>query len=62
MTAATDTLPLSAECTLAQRPEYRRLHQDCRQTTDIPLAGYAGVLLQRRCGCTCHREARGSGT
>ncbi|MEV0642890.1 hypothetical protein AB0I77_49925 [Streptomyces sp. NPDC050619] len=55
MTApATETSPLSAECTLAQRPEYEALHGDCRQTKDIPLPRTTGILLQPRCGCPCH--------
>lgn len=53
-TPATESLLLSAECTLAERPEYSQLHGDCRQTKDIPLPGASGVLLQRRCGCSCH--------
>lgn len=55
MTApATESAPLSAECTLASNPEYRGLHRDCRQTQDIPLPHSTGILLQRRCGCSCH--------
>lgn len=45
----------SAECALAtQRPEYRSLHGDCRQTNDIPLPCSRRVLLVRRCRCACH--------
>ncbi|WP_405948344.1 hypothetical protein OG588_19015 [Streptomyces prunicolor] len=55
MTApATDSSAWSAECIVAQRPEYKELHDDCRQTTDIPLPGTTGILLQPRCGCACH--------
>jgi hypothetical protein len=53
-----EALPRSAECTLAQRPGYKGLHRDCRQTKDIPLPHASGILLQRRCGCTCHPWAR----
>lgn len=56
MTAPVDNpASLSAECTLAQRQDYRDVHRDCRQTKDIPLPHGGGILLQRRCGCTCHR-------
>lgn len=50
---ATDA-PLSAECTLGQRPEYEGLHGECRQTRDIPLPHSNGLLLVRRCPCPCH--------
>ncbi|MFF0094176.1 hypothetical protein ACFYSF_30040 [Streptomyces canus] len=53
----TDPPPLSAECTLGQRPDYRDVHRECRQTKDVPLPHSNGaVLLVRRCGCTCHRR------
>lgn len=52
--AATETSPQSAECSLAQRPAYEGLHRECRQTKDIPLPGATGILLQQRCGCSCH--------
>lgn len=52
--SAAEAPALSAECTLAQRDGYEYLHRDCRQTEDIPLPGSSGVLIQRRCGCTCH--------
>ncbi|WP_432192817.1 hypothetical protein [Streptomyces sp. bgisy027] len=51
-TTADETL--SAECTLARRPDYRGLHKECRQTRDIPLPHSNGLLLVRRCTCTCH--------
>lgn len=58
MTASTtDTDHLSPECAVAQRPEYKDLHDDCRQD-DIPLSGATGVLLQARCRCTCHPANR----
>lgn len=61
MTAPTaDTAPLSPECVLAQRPGYQGAHDDCRQTTDIPLPHASGILLQRRCGCSCHPWNRGA--
>ncbi|MGW0755459.1 hypothetical protein ACWD1Y_02995 [Streptomyces sp. NPDC002814] len=60
MTApAVEAPPLSAECTLAQKPEYSDLHRQCRQTKDVPLPHAGGVLLARRCGCTCHRRTEG---
>jgi hypothetical protein len=49
-----DTDTMSAECAVAQRPEYKGLHADCRQTRDIPLPGGGGILLVPRCTCTCH--------
>lgn len=54
--AATDTPPSSAECTVAQRPECADLHRACRQTEDVPLPHGGGLLLMRRCGCTCHAQ------
>ncbi|MFJ9560984.1 hypothetical protein ACIRQQ_13200 [Streptomyces fuscichromogenes] len=54
----TDEVTLSAECTLAQRPEYEDLHDQCRQITDVPLPHSNGLLLIKRCGCGCH-YARG---
>lgn len=44
---------LSAECQVGRQPGYGDLHDTCRQT-DIPLPNGGGLLLQRRCGCTCH--------
>ncbi|GEC06578.1 hypothetical protein SSP24_42330 [Streptomyces spinoverrucosus] len=63
MTApATERAPLSAECTLARAPGYSELHRDCRQTQDIPLPHSTGILLQRRCGCSCHAYNTRPGT
>lgn len=50
-----ETASLSAECQLAMRPGYTDLHLECRQTKDIPLPHGGGILLQRHCGCICHR-------
>jgi len=50
-----DTDDMSPECAVAQLPRYKDLHQECHQTKDIPLPGGGGILLQRRCGCLCHR-------
>ena len=57
MTAPTAELSTrSAECQLAaQGWDYRDLHGSCRQTKDIPLPHSSGILLVRRCGCSCHR-------
>lgn len=62
MTApAVDTETMSAECAVAQRPGYADLHADCRQTKDVPLPHGGGLLLVRRCTCTCHRpQGRGA--
>lgn len=49
-----DTSSLSAECALAQRPEYQGLHGECRQTEDVHLPHSTGLLLVRRCTCSCH--------
>ncbi|MBZ9642359.1 hypothetical protein [Streptomyces sp. PSKA30] len=51
---AIDRPPLSAECTLARQPGYMDLHGECRQAKDVPLPHSHGILLARRCGCTCH--------
>jgi hypothetical protein len=49
----------SAECQLAARGRgYKDLHGWCRQTDDIPLPYGRGILLQRRCRCTCHRTRK----
>jgi hypothetical protein len=56
MTApTTDEVTLSAECTLAQRPDYEDLHRECRQITDVELPHSHGIPLIKRCGCGCHR-------
>jgi len=56
LAATTDTLPFSAECTVAKRPGYEDLHTACRQTEDVPLPRAMGVLLVPRCGCMCHTQ------
>jgi len=57
MTAlATETLPLSSECTLAAQPGYADLHRECRQTEDVPLPHTRGIWLIRRCGCPHHTD------
>jgi hypothetical protein len=61
MTAPTvDTETLSAECAVGQRPGYGMLHDQCRQTRDVPLPHAHGILLVRRCGCPCHRGRAGA--
>lgn len=49
-----DTSTMSAECGVAQRPEYTDLHRDCRRTVDVPLPGAIGIVLVPRCTCSCH--------
>ncbi|MGW1000497.1 hypothetical protein [Streptomyces sp. NPDC002520] len=56
MSAASDTENLSAECAVARRPDYSCLHRQCQQLKDIPLPHSSGILLSRRCGCSCHRQ------
>ena len=51
---------LSAECTLAKRPDYTDMHDRCRQTKDIPLHHSTRILLQARCRCTCHTRTGGA--
>lgn len=46
---------MSAECTLATQPGYEDLHNECKQTKDVPLIHGGGLLLVHRCGCACHR-------
>ena len=60
MATAVDTEAenLSAECALARKKGYGDLHGLCHQTTDVPLPHSAGILLARRCGCSCHRRPR----
>ncbi|MEU5087523.1 hypothetical protein [Streptomyces sp. NPDC021356] len=53
-TTTADTSTMSAECGVAQRPEYKGLHRDCRRTKGIPLPGGAGLMLIARCTCPCH--------
>lgn len=55
MTVATDSEARSVECTLALRPGYETVHEQCRQTEDVPLPHATGILLVARCGCSCHR-------
>lgn len=56
MTAPTvDTSTMSPECALAQQPGYDDLHDECRQTQDVPLPHSRGVLLVPRCTCPHHR-------
>lgn len=52
----TEEAGLSAECTLAARPDYTDMHGRCRQTEDVPLPHSSGILLQGRCRCTCHEQ------
>ncbi|MER6221381.1 hypothetical protein ACWCYL_40875 [Streptomyces sp. 900105755] len=52
-----DTSTMSAECALAHQPGYWKLHQECRQTRDIPLPHGRGILLIPRCTCSHHRYA-----
>lgn len=50
---------LSAECTVGKRPEYRDMHDQCRQLKDIPVHhSTPRILLQLRCRCACHKESR----
>ncbi|AVH61134.1 hypothetical protein C4B68_12050 [Streptomyces dengpaensis] len=49
----------SAECTVATRPGYEDLHEECRRTADVPLPHTVGVLLVRRCPCSCHTPGDG---
>lgn len=50
---------LSAECAVAQRPEYRGLHHACRQIEDVPVPHSMGLVLLPRCACPCHRQSQG---
>jgi hypothetical protein len=49
-----DDVELSPECTVGQQRGYGEVHDMCTQTKDIPLPHGGGLLLQQRCGCTCH--------
>jgi hypothetical protein len=53
-----DDVTLSAECALGQQRGYGNVHDLCNQTRDVPLPHGGGLLLQKRCGCTCHRYRR----
>jgi hypothetical protein len=56
--AAADASTMSAECALAQRPDYQGLHDDCRRTVNVPLPHHPGIVLVPRCTCGCHRYNR----
>ncbi len=45
---------LSAECTVGTRAGFEALHGTCRQAKDVPLPHSTGLLLVRRCPCSCH--------
>jgi hypothetical protein len=60
MSAPVDTSTMSAESALAQRPDYKDLHHEYRQTEDVPLPHDGGLLLIRRCTCTHHANNRKS--
>lgn len=49
-----DTSTMSAECAVAQRPEFKGMHRDCRRTRDIPLPGAIDIVLVPRRTCACH--------
>jgi hypothetical protein len=49
---------MSAECALAQQPGYEDLHDECRQTEDVPLPHGGGLLLVPRCTCPHHPTRR----
>ncbi|WOX16619.1 hypothetical protein [Streptomyces sp. N50] len=56
MTAdSVDISTMSAECAVAHQPGYADLHNECRQTEDLPLPGGGGILLVPRCTCPHHR-------
>jgi hypothetical protein len=50
----------SAECAVAERPEYQDLHLKCGRTKDIPLPHSSGIVLLPRCRCACHMRNRGA--
>lgn len=56
--AATEDTTLSAECTVGKQPGYGYLHDQCRQTNDVPLPHSTGILLLARCRCICHQHRR----
>lgn len=49
---------LSAECAVGRRAGYEALHGRCSQTEDVPLPHGGGLLLMRRCPCSCHTTER----
>lgn len=57
MTTTADSM--SAECAVAHTRGYEDLHDQCRQTRDIPLPYSSGVVLMPRCRCLCHRHSKG---
>lgn len=59
---ADDDVTLSAECALGRERGYGNVHDMCNQTEDIPLPHGGGLLLQRRCGCICHRYRKAAGS
>ena len=61
MIAAIDAPSMrSAECAVAALDRYQELHQECRQTKDIPLPHGADLVLVRRCTCPCHTQIAGA--
>lgn len=50
-----DLMDMSPECAVGTKRGYGYLHDQCRQTEDIPLPGASGILLQARCKCIHHR-------
>jgi hypothetical protein len=45
----------SDECRLAQEDkEYGELHDLCSLPRSVPLVHGGGILLARKCGCSCH--------
>ncbi len=54
MTTTEDTSTMSAECAVAHQPGYADLHDECRQTEDVPLPNGGGILLVPRCTCPHH--------
>jgi hypothetical protein len=55
-----DATSLSVECLLGREPGYEDVHALCHQSEDVPLPYGRGILLVRRCGCSCHRQIAGS--
>ncbi|MEV6944070.1 hypothetical protein AB0N07_19110 [Streptomyces sp. NPDC051172] len=52
-----DAGALSVECALAGRAGYEDACGACRRLRDVLLPHSPGLLLERRCGCGCHRRA-----